>query len=495
MDDDSTLLHRYARTRDDTAFATLLRRHVDLVYSVALRRTHGDAHLAADVSQQVFLALARRAAALARHPSLLGWLHTCACRRAADLVRSEARRRARETVAAIDASIVPEPRAQWEILAPELDLALQSLRDRDREIILQRYFAQKPFADIGVALGVSDAAAQMRAARALEKLRRVLAGRGVTSTASALGLALGSNAVAAAPASVATSTLAALASSTAVVTAATGAGIFTLMSTTTKVIVAGVVIAAAGLVVRDLQTTRRLERDFQTLRSENNRLTARAHDLERQITDLRKRSETAVIPAASSSASSAPPSSTAKPASVPRPGITPKAPSGWSQNGSNLKAYEVGVDQNVMWGGMPSAYVRSISDTDEPGFGGMMQTLAVDEFRGARVRLNGWIKIEDVSDGAQLWMRVDGKERGGIQFDNMQNRAPKGTKEWEEYSVVLDVPESAAAINYGFFVNGKGRMWVNGLVVEKVGSDVPSTNLDFARTLPKTPQNLGFSPK
>jgi RNA polymerase sigma factor (sigma-70 family) len=239
MDDDSTLLRLYAETQDTTAFAALVNRHVDFVHSVAQRRTQGDSHLARDVSQQVFLALARCAAALARHPSLLGWLHTCACQRAADLVRAEARRRAREITAATDPALAAEPSLPWETLAPELDLALQTLPARDRETILLRYFSRKPFSEIAARLHTTEAAAQMRAARALEKLRRALAKRGVTSTASALGLALTGHAVTAAPASVAASTLAALASSTAVAATATTAtatttALLTTMATSTK---------------------------------------------------------------------------------------------------------------------------------------------------------------------------------------------------------------------------------------------------------------------
>lgn len=108
VDDDVTLLRRYVQSRDDAAFATLVHGHVDFVFSVAMRRTHGDAHRARDVSQQVFLALVRRAAVLARHPSLLGWLHTCACQRVADLIRAEALRRIRESVAANDTALAAE---------------------------------------------------------------------------------------------------------------------------------------------------------------------------------------------------------------------------------------------------------------------------------------------------------------------------------------------------------------------------------------------------
>jgi RNA polymerase sigma factor (sigma-70 family) len=210
MDADSTLLDRYAREGAQDAFASLVARHVDFVFSVALRRTGGDAALAHDVSQQVFLALARRASTLARHPVLLGWLHTCTCQRASDLVRAEARRRSRETVAATDPALATEPATPWETLVPEIDDALATLGEADRQAILLRYFAGHAYADIGQTLGLAENTARMRTERALEKLRRALARRSITSTASALGLALGTNAITAAPASVAASTLAAL---------------------------------------------------------------------------------------------------------------------------------------------------------------------------------------------------------------------------------------------------------------------------------------------
>jgi RNA polymerase sigma factor (sigma-70 family) len=258
MDDDHALLLRYARDGDQAAFAALVARHVDFVFNVSLRRTGGDADLARDVSQQVFLAAARRAADLARHPALLGWLHRCACQRAADLVRAEARRRARETRAATDPALAPpdEPAADWSQLAPVLDTALDTLGETDRETILLRYFSGQPFAAIATALDTTEAAAQMRATRALEKLRRALAARGVTSTASALGLALTGHAVTAAPASVAASTLAALASPAVLAATATtatattsAAAIFTTMTTSTKLAlgVSAAVLAAAGL--------------------------------------------------------------------------------------------------------------------------------------------------------------------------------------------------------------------------------------------------------
>lgn len=95
MIDDAELLRRYAATRADEAFAELVRRRIGLVYSVALRHT-GDAQRAEDVTQRVFVDLARKAAALGERPVLVGWLHRSARFAATDVVRSERRRQARE---------------------------------------------------------------------------------------------------------------------------------------------------------------------------------------------------------------------------------------------------------------------------------------------------------------------------------------------------------------------------------------------------------------
>src|ERR1035438_2077339 len=96
MTEDAELLSRYATERSEVAFAELTRRHVDLVYSAALRLVNGNVHSAQDVTQQVFTALARQAKRLARHPALVGWLYTTARRMALRVNRTEQRRTARE---------------------------------------------------------------------------------------------------------------------------------------------------------------------------------------------------------------------------------------------------------------------------------------------------------------------------------------------------------------------------------------------------------------
>ncbi len=181
--DDARLLQAYSRDRDQAAFATLVHRHADLVHSAALRRMNGDPHAAQEVTQRVFIALARKASALLSHPALPAWLHRCTRNAAIDLHREQTRRRAREATLLAENAAPPEPASDWTVLAPVLDACLDTLGENDRQTVVLRYFSNLPFADIAAALGTAEAAAQMRAARALEKLRRALAIRGVTSTA------------------------------------------------------------------------------------------------------------------------------------------------------------------------------------------------------------------------------------------------------------------------------------------------------------------------
>lgn len=186
------------------------------------------------------------------------------------------------------------------------------------------------------------------------------------------------------------------------------------------------------------------------------------------------------------------------PQPAPRPGVTVGAPVGWHKNGAKPDFYAVGVDSTQTWGGMPSAYVESLAPTVEKGFGGMMQTTAAENYAGKRVRLSGWVKTQDANEGGgHLWLRIDGQERGQmLGFDNMDNRPVKGTTDWQEASIVLEVPEGASSLNYGFFVSGGGKMWVSGQNIEVVGPDVPTTNMLKKRpSLPNVPRNLGFSPQ
>ena len=216
MTEDAELLRRYADEKSEQAFAELVQRHLGLVYACALRRVGGNQPLAEDITQQVFIDVARRAAILARRPVLAGWLFTSTRFAASKAMRTARRRIEREQEAQLMNDTLQDPTAQfdWEKARPVLDDAMEELNDRDREAILLRFFEGRDFLSIGTKLNLSDNAARMRVERALERLRTRLEHRGVTSTAVAIAGVLTQQTVVALPAGFATTvTSAALAGS------------------------------------------------------------------------------------------------------------------------------------------------------------------------------------------------------------------------------------------------------------------------------------------
>lgn len=205
MNDDAVLLQRYADDGSESAFTELVRRHADLVYGAALRRTNGDSHRAADVAQEVFTTLARQARKLTRHTVLPAWLHTATRNAAINVMISEQRRHAREQEAcALDPEIVARGASlDWDGLRPTLDGAIDELPEPDRAAVVLRFLESRAYAEIGRALRVSEDAARVRTDRALEKLRTILARHGITSTAAALGVIVSTQSVGAAPAGLA----------------------------------------------------------------------------------------------------------------------------------------------------------------------------------------------------------------------------------------------------------------------------------------------------
>jgi RNA polymerase sigma factor (sigma-70 family) len=244
VETDAELLLRYARDRAEDAFAELVRRHIDFVFQTALHQVGGDAHHTSDVAQYVFAEVARRAASLAQHRVLKGWLFTTACHAAANIVRSEQRRRRREEEAHVMQTIAneTEPPADWSEARPVINDALAALSARDREAVLLRYFEGRDYAEIGARFSLTADAARLRVDRALEKMRSVLARAGVTSGTAALANTLTAQAALSAPSSLAASvTATALASGP----AAGGMATFLILMNTTKI--QGALIAAVLL--------------------------------------------------------------------------------------------------------------------------------------------------------------------------------------------------------------------------------------------------------
>ena len=205
MSNENPLLRQFVEEHSEKAFAELVHRHVDLVYSAALRQLGGDAHLARDASQGVFLALAQNAPRLVRHAALTGWLYTTTRFICAKLVRTRQRTRAREQAAfTMNEMLGAGPQdADWSRVLPLIDDAMHELSAGDREAVLLRHFEGRSFGDIGKSWALSENAARMRVERAMDKLRIRLARRGITSTAAALGTALSTHAIGSAPAGLA----------------------------------------------------------------------------------------------------------------------------------------------------------------------------------------------------------------------------------------------------------------------------------------------------
>jgi RNA polymerase sigma factor (sigma-70 family) len=203
MTPESELLRQFAERGDEAAFTELVRRYVDLVHSAALRQVGGRTHLAQDVAQSVFLALARSAGPLSHRASIVGWLYTTTRFTAAKILRSERRRARREHEAFAMPTPDPALEFNWESLRPVLDEAVCQLHATDREAVLLRFFQNRSHAEVGAALGLREDAARKRVDRALEKLRAHFARRGVTVSSALLASVIGANSVQAAPAGLA----------------------------------------------------------------------------------------------------------------------------------------------------------------------------------------------------------------------------------------------------------------------------------------------------
>jgi RNA polymerase sigma factor (sigma-70 family) len=198
---DAQLLRDYAHGVE-SAFAQIVTRHADFVYSAALRQC-GSPETAREIAQAVFSDLARKARSVARpltsDASLAGWLYHATRYAALAALRSERRRVAREQLLMQQHDPTPSPECDWSLVAPVLDEAMEELNEGDREAVLLRFFKNLDFAAVGRALGVSDDAAQKRVSRAVERLRELLAKRGISASASGLVVVISTNAVQIAP--------------------------------------------------------------------------------------------------------------------------------------------------------------------------------------------------------------------------------------------------------------------------------------------------------
>jgi len=202
--DDSALLRQYSENHSDEVFSTLVARHINLVYSVALRHV-GNSHHAEEITQSVFILLAKKAAHLRHDKALSSWLFQTTHLTANNFVRSEARRHHREQEAYMQSVLDESGTGIWPRIAPLLDTAVADLHEKDRQAIVFRFYEGRNLREVGLALGASEEAAEKRVSRALEKLRDFFHHRGITMPAAALAAAISEHSIQAAPAGLAAS--------------------------------------------------------------------------------------------------------------------------------------------------------------------------------------------------------------------------------------------------------------------------------------------------
>jgi RNA polymerase sigma factor (sigma-70 family) len=261
MDESQQLLADYVKNGSESAFRGLVTRYINSVHSTALRLVNGDGHLAEDVTQTVFVDLARKARTLPPEMVLGGWLHRDTCFVAGTIMRGERRRHFRERQAV--AMNIPEDHtaANLALVAPILDEAINQLEPDDRTAILLRFFEQLEFRAVGEAMGSNEDAARMRVNRALDKLHGLLKNRGVAFSAAALGTALAAGFVSAAPLG-----LAATVAGTALAGVATGGVTASLLKFMTMIkfkiaLVSAVAVAAVVTDVVQHQTIKGLHQE------------------------------------------------------------------------------------------------------------------------------------------------------------------------------------------------------------------------------------------
>ncbi len=291
MTSDLDLLRQFARENAQDAFGEIVRRHLNLVYSAALRQVRSP-QLAEEVAQSVFADLARSVGKIlhggdASSPkTLTPWLYAVTRRTAIDVVRKESRRQLREQIA-VEMNNMNATANEWTQIEPLLDDAMAALDETDRSAVLLRYFENKSLREVGEALNASEDAAQKRVSRAVERLREFFTKRNVTIGASGLAVLISGNAVQSAPIGLAgaISTAVALAGTTVSTSTAIAATKVIAMTTLQKTVIGAALAAAVGTGAYEAHQASQLQGQVQTLQQQQAPLAEQIRELQRERDD------------------------------------------------------------------------------------------------------------------------------------------------------------------------------------------------------------------
>lgn len=289
MKSDRELIREYAHSKSEAAFSTLVNRHLNLVYSAALRQVRSP-QLAEEIAQSAFTDLARNAQHLAPDTILTAWLYQVTRRTAIDVIRRETRRRLREQIA-VELNNLNATANDWTQIEPLLDDALAALEETDRAAVLLRYFENKSLREVGEALGASEDAAQKRVSRAVQRLREFFSKRHVTVGAGGLAALISANAVQSAPAGLAAAISAgAVLTGTAVSTSTLIAATKTIaMTAFQKAIIGTALVAAIGTGVYEAHENSQLHSQVRTLHQQQAPLREQVRHLREEHENLTNR--------------------------------------------------------------------------------------------------------------------------------------------------------------------------------------------------------------
>ena len=443
--DDITLVKQYAGG-DESAFTVLFERHVHLVYSVALRQARNPSH-AEEVTQAVFILLARKAKSLSPKTVLSGWLYQAARLTTASLIKREIRRQRREQEVYMQTLTEPDI-SLWEQISPLLDDAMGRLGEKERNAIVLRYFENRTAPEVATALKLNEVTARKRVSRALEKLRTFFAKRGVVLTTAIIAGTISGNSVQAAPAALANSATAiAIAKGVAVSISTLTLAKTTALALTmkTKIVVAtailGTLVLGAGV--------------------------CSIYFIWHHI--------------------------------IPRVTFASKPPlafanSAFKQDGDQDGLFTVDLDTNMLRTSTsaPAIHIkgpidaRLLTPDNNHAFwnsDNSASTLCVvgpgSPLLGKHICVTGWLKSSNAQKWASAFLLIftkDYQSKGWSRVDNMSDRPIVGTTDWQPVKFVTDVPNQPCVIYFGPDLYGPGELWGDDFQINLAGADDPITD-------------------